>query len=73
MVKHPTSKSWKPEDVARLIELADSGATLLRACAALGRPATSVARKAREVGKSFPGVRKVRAALKVSGAIAVDD
>lgn len=72
MAKHPTIKPWKPEDIDRLIALADSGATLLRACAALGRPARGVAKKARELGKPLPGVREVKASLRASGAISSD-
>jgi hypothetical protein len=69
MVKRPNSRIWTPEEISRLQQLADSGATLLRAAAALGRQGSVVQRKARECGKEFPGVRKVRAGLRASGAI----
>lgn len=65
----PIVKSWRPEDVALLLKLAASGATLLRASAALGRPITSVRKKAHQLGTKFPGVRQVRAALRETGAI----
>jgi hypothetical protein len=65
----PIVKSWRPEDVALLLKLAASGATLLRASAALGRPIASVRKKAHQLGMTFPGVRQVRAALRDTGAI----
>jgi hypothetical protein len=39
MARRPINKTWTPEDIARLISLAESSATVLRAVAALGRPA----------------------------------
>jgi len=57
------------KDIAKLLELAAAGATLLRASAALRRPASSVTKKATELGKSFPGAQRVRALLRASGAI----
>ncbi len=64
-------KPWTPEDVTRLIELAEGGATLMRASAALGRSSTSVQKKARSLGKEFAGVRKVRADLRANGLLEV--
>jgi hypothetical protein len=54
-----------------LIELAEGGATLMRASAALGRSSTSVQKKARSLGKEFAGVRKVRADLRANGVLEV--
>ncbi len=65
----PITRLWTAEDVARLQKLADEGATLLRASAALRRPSSAVQKKARELGKSFPGVRKVRSDLRASGVL----
>jgi hypothetical protein len=64
MTRCPISKPWTPEDIARLIELADSGATVLRAAAALGRPATAVQNRARQLGKPLVGVRASKAAIR---------
>jgi len=64
MARRLITKTWTPEDIARLISLADSGATVLRAAAALGRPATAVQSKARELGKPLVGVRKSRETLR---------
>ena len=64
MARRPINKTWTPEDIARLISLADSRATVLRAAAALRRPATAVQNKARELGKPLLGVRDSRAAIR---------
>ena len=64
-----TSRSWKPEEIDRLRDLAAKGATLLRACAAIGRPTGTVKRKASDLGLSFAGARQVRASLRATGAI----
>jgi DNA-binding FadR family transcriptional regulator len=63
------AKRWDTEDVAKLKELVGSGASVLRAAAALGRPITSVKRKASDLGISLPSVREVRADLRAKGAI----
>lgn len=63
------AKGWTQEDITRLIKLADDGATLMRASAALGRRSTSLQKKARELGKPFAGVRRVREELRASGAL----
>lgn len=63
------TKPWTEADIARLIVLADGGATLLRASAALGRNSTTVQKKARELKRSFAGAREVRQRLRASGAI----
>jgi hypothetical protein len=65
----PIVKAWTPEDVAILLKLGAAGASLMRASAALGRPLTSVRKKGHQLGIAFPGVRKVRAALRQTGAI----
>jgi hypothetical protein len=52
---------WTPEEESRLYELAAKGSTLLRACAALGRPASSVRKKAIALGLHFAGPREVKA------------
>ncbi len=65
----PISKAWTSEDIAWLEKLSDEGATLMRASAALRRPSSAVQKKARELGKPLPGVRKVRAELKATGAL----
>lgn len=61
MARRAINKTWTPEDVDRLISLAESGATVLRAAAALGRPATAVQNKARQLGKPLVGIRQARA------------
>jgi hypothetical protein len=69
VIRRLLAKRWDTEDVAKLKELADNGASALRAAAALGRPITSVRRKAFDLGIPLAGVRKVRADLRDKGAI----
>jgi hypothetical protein len=64
MSKSSITKFWTEVDVAKLIALADAGASLLRASSALNRPSSSVTKKARELGKSFPGVRAMKARIR---------
>ena len=70
---HQITKGWTPEDVDRLIKLSDGGATVLRAASALGRRATAVQKKARELGKPLRGVRAVKAALREATADSVSN
>lgn len=60
---------WTPDELAKLIELADRGATLMRAAAALSKSQSSVIKRAKMLGKFFPSARAVRAKLRASGAI----
>ena len=69
MPRRPLTRQWTNEDVAKLTQLIESGATLTRASAALNRNGNSVQKKARQLGLLFPGVRAVRASLRESGAI----
>jgi GcrA cell cycle regulator len=68
-VRRLIAKPWDQDAVARLKVLGDSGATALRAAAALGRPIPSVKKKARDLGIPLVGVRKARADLRDKGAI----
>jgi hypothetical protein len=63
---HPTSKSWTDADIAKLLGLAESGASVLRAAAALNRRTTVVTKKARELGKPLRGVRAIKAQLRAT-------
>lgn len=54
--------SWTAEHVARLEKLVGSGASAMRAAAALNRSIISVQAKAREIGKPFPHKRAVKKA-----------
>jgi hypothetical protein len=53
-----TAVSWTPEQVARLTELLDKGASAVRAAGALNRSIMSVQVKARLLGKPFPPRRR---------------
>jgi len=61
MVRRLLAKPWDVEDIAKLKDLVEKGASALRAAAALGRPITSVRRKASDLGIPLAGVRKIRA------------
>lgn len=67
------TKAWTPEDLVHLEELVASGATLLRASAALGRRSTAVQKKASELGKPLSGVRIVRARMRKATADSVSN
>jgi hypothetical protein len=69
MPHRPLVQKWTDEEIRRLIELLDSGATLMRACSALRRTQSAIQKMARKQGRSFPSVRRVRAELRASGAI----
>ncbi|QUS38809.1 hypothetical protein RPMA_08155 [Tardiphaga alba] len=58
------TRKWSDDDIARLIILAEQGSSLMRAASALNRNTASVQKKARQLGKSFPGVRETRAELR---------
>jgi GcrA cell cycle regulator len=60
MSRHPISRPWTSDQVARLEMLIASGASAVRTAAALKRPITSVRVKARELGKSFPTLNETR-------------
>ena len=68
VVRRLLAKPWDIDDVSRLKELANSGASVLRAAAALGRPAKSVQRKANDLGISLAGVRQLKAELRAKRA-----
>lgn len=69
MTRRLLAKPWDTEDVAKLMKLAHSGASALRAAAALGRPISSVKNKAHDLGVRLSGVREVRSALRDRGAM----
>lgn len=62
MMPHVTSKSWTPEQEAKLQKLIESGASAFKAAAALKRSIISVQAKARQFGTPFPHKRAVRKA-----------
>jgi hypothetical protein len=59
-VARVTTVSWTPEQIARLTELLDKGASAVRAAAALNRSIMSVQVKARLLGKPFPRRRRLK-------------
>jgi len=63
------NKLWTDQDEIRLRGLAASGASLVRATAALRRSSSSVKRKALDLGLAFRGVKQVRADLRAAGVL----
>ena len=59
-----TSRSWTDADLAKLRKLADEGASLVRAAAALNRRTTSVAKICRREGITLAGTRQLKAAIR---------
>jgi GcrA cell cycle regulator len=53
-------KVWTEEDAERLKALIQSGASAVRASAALKRPLTTVKLKARKMGMPFPHDRELK-------------
>jgi orotate phosphoribosyltransferase len=61
---HITSRSWTEADVARLKKLADEGATVNRAAAALNRKTDAVKKQCRAHGLTLVGTRQAKAAIR---------
>jgi hypothetical protein len=61
---HVTSRSWTDGDIARLKQLADDGASIMRAAAALNRKTSAVAKVARRHKIDLAGTRKLKAAIR---------
>lgn len=53
-MKRLITRVWKEDEENRLRQLCEQGASLMRAAAALSRPASSVQKKARELGLQLP-------------------
>lgn len=59
--------SWTLEHEARLIRMAEAGASAVRISAALNRPINGIRAKARLLGIDLPTTREVRAKLRELG------
>jgi hypothetical protein len=59
-----TSRSWTEADIARLWQLSNQGASIVRAAAALNRKTTAVAKTARLHGIPLAGTRQLKAAIR---------
>ncbi len=56
-MKHPTRRSWKPEDIQKLRRFVENGVSPTRAAAHFKRTIASVQIKARQEGFPFPHQR----------------
>ncbi len=63
-MKSPNKTSWTPDQLSRLRELGESGASPLRIAAALKRNLQSVKQKAREIGVEIRSTREIRAKMR---------
>jgi hypothetical protein len=63
-----TSRSWTPEEIIRLEHLADNGASVARASAALKRTQCAVKAMSRKLGVPLLGVRQIRANVRNQAA-----
>jgi len=54
-------RQWTSDDIEKLKRLAESGASVMRCSAALGRSSSSVTKTARTLGLQLAGVRAVKA------------
>lgn len=59
-----TSQTWTENDIARLAELSQDGATVVRAAAALNRKTGAVKIIARRHGLPLVGIRQAKAAAR---------
>jgi len=64
MAPHKTKTSWTDADIARLRELSERGASVVRAAAALNRKTAQVAKVARFHGLKLAGTRELKAAIR---------
>ncbi len=56
--------SWTLDQVARLKELADAGASPIRIAAALKRPINGIRARARELGIEIRSIKEIRARVR---------
>lgn len=56
-----TNRSWTTEEIAQLERLAETGASVARASAALKRTQCAVKAMSRKLGKPLLGIRQFRA------------
>ena len=63
------NKPWTAEDDERLRQLANQGASLMRATGAMRRSTAAVRRRATELGLAFASPIQRRAQLRASGVL----
>ncbi len=61
---HLTNRSWTETDIAKLKKLAEEGASVNRAAAALDRKTDAVKKQCRVHGLSLIGTREAKAAIR---------
>ena len=70
MMRAKITRTWTADEVAKLSALLDTGASAIRAAAALKRSIISVQGKARDLGRPFPHKRAIKRARLAKEVIA---
>lgn len=60
--------SWTPDQLKRLKDMAESGASPIRIAAALNRPVVGVRARARQLGIELPTLSEMRAKIRAAEA-----
>lgn len=63
-MKRITKRTWTPLQEARLTELADSGASIIRISAALNKTVSAIRGRAKELGVDIRSFREIRKAIR---------
>lgn len=69
----PISRKWSAAEDEELRRLAGTGATLLRATAALNRRGNIVRKRAKELGLHFVGMREARRRVRLLAELEVSN
>lgn len=69
----PLCRKWSESEDAELRHLAETGATLLRATAALNRRENIVRKRARELGLHLVGTREAKRRIRLLGELESSD
>jgi hypothetical protein len=69
----PIYRKWSPDEDEELRSLADTGATLLRATAALNRRGNIVRKRAKELGLHFVGTREAKRRVRLLAGLETND
>jgi hypothetical protein len=69
----PIYRKWSPEEDEELKCLAETGATLLRAMAALNRRGNIIRKRAKELGLHFVGTREAKRRVRLLAELETND
>ena len=69
----PIYRKWSPKEDEELKCLAETGATLLRAMAALNRRGNIIRKRAKELGLHFVGTREAKRRVRLLAELETND